>query len=97
MTMRGLVAGVLAGLLLTLPGTGWAQEAQRGAQKRPDGSLVGRLGDSALELGTFHALLIGINDYQHTDFAPAPQAPEVQKDVPAEYQRLLASWKRTRP
>ena len=47
-----------------------AGHAQTAAEKRPDGSLVGVLGDSALELGTFHALLIGVNDYQNTDFAP---------------------------
>jgi hypothetical protein len=44
--------------------------AQDGAEKRPDGSLRAQLGGSPLELGSYHALLIGINDYQHTDFAP---------------------------
>jgi uncharacterized caspase-like protein len=55
---------------LVLPAAVPAQESSRAAQKRPDGSLIGRLGESPLELGTYHALLIGINDYQHPDFAP---------------------------
>jgi len=62
---------VIALALVVSVADGWTQETDRApAQKRPDGSLVGQLGDSALELGTYHTLLIGINDYQHTDFAP---------------------------
>ncbi len=64
-------AALLVGLVLALAAVpARAQDADRAVQKRPDGSLIGRLGGSALELGTYHALLIGINDYQHTDFAP---------------------------
>ena len=67
-TKAALVIGLT--LTLTAAAPGWAQDADRAVQKRPDGSLIGQLGGSALELGTYHALLIGINDYQHTDFAP---------------------------
>ena len=68
---RSLTVAVLVALVVVAAAvSGRAQTAERGAEKRPDGSLVGMLGDSALELGTFHALLIGINDYQNTDFAP---------------------------
>ena len=70
MRLRSLVTTVLVALAITIPALCAAQSAERGAQKRPDGSLVGVLGDSTVELGTFHALLIGINDYQNTDFAP---------------------------
>ena len=62
---------LLGGLvLMAAVSPGGAQNADPGVQKRPDGSLLGQLGGSALELGTYHALLIGINDYQHTEFAP---------------------------
>ena len=61
-------AALVVGLMLTLAAV--PARAQDAVHKRPDGSLIGRLGGSALELGTYHALLIGINDYQHTDFAP---------------------------
>ena len=68
---RSLTVAVLVALVVVAAAvSGRAQTAERGAEKRPDGSLVSMLGDSALELGTFHALLIGINDYQNTDFAP---------------------------
>ena len=60
-------AALVVGLMLTLAAV--PARAQDAVHKRPDGSLIGRLGGSALELGTYHALLIGINDYQHTDFA----------------------------
>jgi hypothetical protein len=71
MSARGIVVGCLVTLAVLGSAATSAQESDRAAaQKRPDGSLMGRLGDSALELGTYHALLIGINDYQHTDFAP---------------------------
>ncbi len=69
--MGALRTVALVGMVLALVAApGRAQDAHRGAQKRPDGSLMGQLGGSALALGTYHALLIGINDYQHTDFAP---------------------------
>jgi len=69
--MGALRTAALVGMALALVAApGRAQDADRGAQKRPDGSLMGQLGGSALALGTYHALLIGINDYQHADFAP---------------------------
>jgi len=61
--MGALRTVALVGMALTLVAApGRAQDADRGAQKRPDGSLMGQLGGSALALGTYHALLIGIND-----------------------------------
>jgi Caspase domain len=71
MRRRSLGTTVLLALAIVMSAVaGRAQDTNRGAQKRPDGSLIGMLGGSALELGTFHALLIGINDYQNPDFAP---------------------------
>jgi len=71
MRRRSLGTIVLLALAIVVSAAaGRAQDTTRGAQKRPDGSLIGTLGSSALELGTFHALLIGINDYQNPDFAP---------------------------
>ena len=63
---------VLVVLLLVAAASTAAQEPPRAAapQQRPDGSIHGVLAGEPLSLGTYHALLIGINDYQHTDFAP---------------------------
>lgn len=66
--MRAVVSVVMMALLLGVAVPTPAQAP--GPQQRPDGSIGGHLDGKALELGTYHALLIGINDYQHTDFAP---------------------------
>ena len=72
--MRRQRLSIVAALVLavTATATAIAQDAPPSTkpQVRPDGSVVGTLGGETLSLGTYHALLIGINDYQHTDFAP---------------------------
>ena len=40
------------------------------ASRLDDGSLAGQIAGDGVNLGTYHALLVGINAYQNTDFAP---------------------------
>lgn len=70
--MRRHRLSIVAALVLAVTTTAVAQDTAPASkpQLRPDGSVVGTLGGETLSLGTYHALLIGINDYQHTDFAP---------------------------
>ncbi|MEM7232609.1 MAG: PDZ domain-containing protein [Planctomycetota bacterium] len=39
-------------------------------KKATEGGIAGQVDGKSVNLGTYHALLIGINKYQHTDFAP---------------------------
>ena len=55
------------------------EQPQRGikvvAGLNADGSVAGLLGDTQVALGNYHALLIGINEYQNTEFAPKLRTP----------------------
>src|SRR5215510_7208670 len=45
------------------------------AEQRQDGSVGGALNGEAVNLGRYHALLIGINAYQNPGFAPTLSTP----------------------
>lgn len=45
------------------------------SSKSNDGSVSGALAGETVNLGIYHALLIGINQYQHPEFAPSLSTP----------------------
>ncbi|MFC1825559.1 caspase domain-containing protein [Thermodesulfobacteriota bacterium] len=77
--MRRVLKSMIAVCLLSMALAALATGSERGlnlvAQKNKDGSLSGSLGGNTVNLGEYHALLIGINDYQNVQFAPKLKTP----------------------
>jgi len=51
------------------------RDLQLVSSKNNDGSVSGALAGETINLGVYHALLIGINQYQHPEFAPNLSTP----------------------
>jgi len=77
--MRRVLKFMIAVYLLSMATGTLATGSERGlnvvTQKNKDGSLSGPLEGKMVNLGEYHALLIGINDYQNVQFAPKLRTP----------------------
>jgi len=76
MSKRWVAGGILLGILFA--GALLAQQnraIQVVSSKNNDGSVSGAVAGETLNLGVYHALLVGINKYQHPEFAPNLSTP----------------------